>query len=150
MPDLLALSARIVDSGVADEPTNRVTQELSEVADGVAVAESSSHCVVLALRRPAHRRGLVALDSSGAARPTPTSPPRSRGRSGERGCWPRAQQLAEAGDLRLGCQLAEWAGQAAPDDAGVRAVRAAVHEQRHRCETSLMAEGIYRSAAQEG
>ena len=37
MADLLSLSARIIDSGTADEPTNRVTQELSEVADGVAV-----------------------------------------------------------------------------------------------------------------
>ena len=31
MADLLSLSSRIIDSGVADEPTNRVTQELSEV-----------------------------------------------------------------------------------------------------------------------
>ena len=37
MADLLGLSARIIDGGVLDEPSNRVTQELSEVADGIAV-----------------------------------------------------------------------------------------------------------------
>ncbi len=62
MPDLLALSARIVDERVADEPVNRVTQELSEVADGIAVVESFSH--VVALRTDA---GLVLFDASGAA-----------------------------------------------------------------------------------
>jgi len=62
MPDLLGLSARIIDQGRADEPVNRVTQELSEVAEGVAVIESFSHCV--ALRTEA---GLVAFDASGPA-----------------------------------------------------------------------------------
>ena len=57
--DLLALSARIIDSGVADEPVNRITQELSEVADDIAVIESFSHCVLL--NTP---DGLVAFDSS--------------------------------------------------------------------------------------
>src|SRR4051794_32194210 len=61
MADLLALSARIIDSGVADEPVNRVTQELSEVGDGVAVVESFSHVVLF---RTAD--GLVAFDTSGA------------------------------------------------------------------------------------
>ncbi len=59
MADLLALSARIVDSGVADEPTNRVTQELSEVADGIAVVESFSHAVALRTDE-----GLVVFDAS--------------------------------------------------------------------------------------
>ncbi|MHB1925501.1 MAG: MBL fold metallo-hydrolase, partial [Acidimicrobiales bacterium] len=62
MPDLLGLSARIIDQGRAEEPVNRVTQELSEVADGVAVVESFSHCV--ALRTEA---GLVVFDASGPA-----------------------------------------------------------------------------------
>jgi len=62
MADLLALSARIIDSGVADEPVNRVTQELSEVADGIVVVESFSHVVVLRTQG-----GLVAFDTSGAA-----------------------------------------------------------------------------------
>ena len=47
MADLLALSSRIIDSGVVDEPVNRVTTELSEVADGLAIVESFSHSVVL-------------------------------------------------------------------------------------------------------
>lgn len=61
MADLLNLSARIIDSGTADEPVNRITQELSEVADGIAVVESFSH--VVAVRTGA---GLVAFDASGA------------------------------------------------------------------------------------
>jgi alkyl sulfatase BDS1-like metallo-beta-lactamase superfamily hydrolase len=61
MADLLSLSARIIDSGTADEPTNRVTQELSEVADGVAVVESFSHAVALRTDE-----GLVVFDASGA------------------------------------------------------------------------------------
>ena len=47
MADLLSLSSRVIDSGVVDEPVNRVTNELSEVADGLAVVESFSHSVVL-------------------------------------------------------------------------------------------------------
>jgi alkyl sulfatase BDS1-like metallo-beta-lactamase superfamily hydrolase len=62
MADLLELSARIIDSGVADEPVNRITQELSEVAAGIAVIESFSHVVVLRTDD-----GLVAFDASGVA-----------------------------------------------------------------------------------
>ena len=62
MGDLLTLSARFIDSGRADEPVNRVTNELSEIADGLAIVESFSHCVVLATGD-----GLVAFDASGAA-----------------------------------------------------------------------------------
>jgi alkyl sulfatase BDS1-like metallo-beta-lactamase superfamily hydrolase len=62
MADLLALSSRIIDSGVPEDPQNRVTQELSEVADGIAVVESFSH--VIALRT---EDGLVAFDTSGVA-----------------------------------------------------------------------------------
>lgn len=61
MADLLDLSARIIDSGLADEPTNRITQELSEVADGIAVVESFSHSVAVATDD-----GLVVFDASGA------------------------------------------------------------------------------------
>jgi alkyl sulfatase BDS1-like metallo-beta-lactamase superfamily hydrolase len=60
MADLLGLSSRIIDSGVLDEPSNRVTQELSEVADGIAVIESFSHVVSF---RTAE--GLVLFDTSG-------------------------------------------------------------------------------------
>jgi alkyl sulfatase BDS1-like metallo-beta-lactamase superfamily hydrolase len=45
MADLLGLSARIIDDGDLDEPVNRVTGELSEVADGIAVVEAFSHVV---------------------------------------------------------------------------------------------------------
>lgn len=62
MADLLALSARIIDSGVADEPVNRVTTELSEVADNIAMVESFSHSVVLRTDE-----GLVCFDTSGVA-----------------------------------------------------------------------------------
>jgi alkyl sulfatase BDS1-like metallo-beta-lactamase superfamily hydrolase len=57
----LDLSARLIDSGVADTPPNRVTQELSELADGVAIIESFSHVVVVDTAE-----GLVAFDASGA------------------------------------------------------------------------------------
>ncbi|MGQ0833166.1 MAG: alkyl sulfatase dimerization domain-containing protein [Microthrixaceae bacterium] len=60
MADLLELSARIIDAGHADEPVNRITQELSEVTDDLAVIESFSHVVLL--RTPG---GLVAFDTSG-------------------------------------------------------------------------------------
>lgn len=57
----LDLSARMIDSGVADTPPNRFTQELSELAEGVAFIESFSHVVVLDTDD-----GLVAFDSSSA------------------------------------------------------------------------------------
>src|SRR5215218_3075681 len=61
MPDLLALSERVIDHGEYAGPgsVNRVTTELSEVADGIAVVESFSH--VVALRTA---EGLVLFDTS--------------------------------------------------------------------------------------
>ncbi len=61
----------------------------------------------------------------------------------------RATELAGSGDLRLACHLAELAARAAPDDAGVHEVRAAVYQQRRDQELSLMAKGIYAAAANE-
>ena len=61
MGDLLDLSSRIIDTGVADEPVNRVTEELSELADDVAIVESFSHCVVVRTDD-----GIIAFDASGA------------------------------------------------------------------------------------
>jgi alkyl sulfatase BDS1-like metallo-beta-lactamase superfamily hydrolase len=61
MADLLELSSRIIDSGHADQPVNRVTNELSEVADGLAMVESFSHSVVVDTGE-----GLMAFDASGA------------------------------------------------------------------------------------
>jgi alkyl sulfatase BDS1-like metallo-beta-lactamase superfamily hydrolase len=61
MPDLLGLSSSIIDGGVLSEPVNRVTQELSELADDVALVESFSH--VAAFRTD---EGLVLFDTSAA------------------------------------------------------------------------------------
>ena len=47
MADLLTLSSRIIDSGVSEDPHNRITEELSEVADGIAVVESFSHVILV-------------------------------------------------------------------------------------------------------
>ncbi len=62
MADLLTLSSRIIDSGVAEDPHNRITQELSAVADDIAVVESFSHSIVVRTEG-----GLVAFDASGVA-----------------------------------------------------------------------------------
>ena len=61
MDDLLQLSADIIESGDVDRPFNRITQELTEVADGLAVVESFSHSVVVDAGD-----GLVAFDASHA------------------------------------------------------------------------------------
>jgi alkyl sulfatase BDS1-like metallo-beta-lactamase superfamily hydrolase len=60
MADLLELSARIIDSGLTDQPVNRVTNELSELDDDLAIVESFSHCVALDTAE-----GLVCFDASG-------------------------------------------------------------------------------------
>jgi len=59
----------------------------------------------------------------------------------------RAEHLANSGDLALACHLAELAAQAAPADDAVAAVRASVYARRAERETSLMARGLYRWAA---
>jgi alkyl sulfatase BDS1-like metallo-beta-lactamase superfamily hydrolase len=61
----------------------------------------------------------------------------------------RAEALAAAGDLRLAGHLAEWAAQAAPDDAGVHAVRAAVFGARAAEERSTMSKGVFAWAEKE-
>lgn len=61
----------------------------------------------------------------------------------------RAMQLTEAGDFRLACHLADLAGWAAPDDAGLHAQRALVYRARRQAESSLMAKGIFAGAARE-
>ncbi len=62
MADLLALSARLIDDGDDGTPPNRVTTELSEVADGIAVIEAFSHVVVLRTDD-----GLLVTDTSAEA-----------------------------------------------------------------------------------
>ncbi|MCP5027090.1 MAG: MBL fold metallo-hydrolase [Actinomycetia bacterium] len=56
----LDISTRFIDSGVADGPHNRITEELSELGDDVALVESFSHVLVVRTDE-----GLVAFDSSG-------------------------------------------------------------------------------------
>ncbi|MDP9464150.1 MAG: MBL fold metallo-hydrolase [Actinomycetota bacterium] len=60
MADLLDISSRIIDSGVVDQPVNRVTNELSELADDLAIVESFSHCVAFD-----GGDGVICFDSSG-------------------------------------------------------------------------------------
>ena len=59
MADLLKLSSRLIDTGIADEPSNRLTGELSEVADGIAMIEAFSHVVLFK-----SADGLVLFDTS--------------------------------------------------------------------------------------
>jgi alkyl sulfatase BDS1-like metallo-beta-lactamase superfamily hydrolase len=61
----------------------------------------------------------------------------------------RARELAVAGDLRLACHLADFAGWAAPDVPEIHEVRAEIYEMRRKQETSLMAKGIFKGAARE-
>jgi alkyl sulfatase BDS1-like metallo-beta-lactamase superfamily hydrolase len=56
----LELSEHVLTSGVIDEPINRVTNELHELADDLAIVESFSHCVTWD-----SGDGLVSFDASG-------------------------------------------------------------------------------------
>ena len=60
MADLIALSTRFIDSGVLDEAANRITHELSELGNGIAVVEAFSHSVLFETDE-----GLLAFDASG-------------------------------------------------------------------------------------
>ncbi len=64
MADLLAMSTQVIDGGQPDEigPINRINHQLSEIADGVAMVEAFSHCVLFETDD-----GLVAFDTSGPA-----------------------------------------------------------------------------------
>ncbi len=61
----------------------------------------------------------------------------------------RAKELAAAGDLRLACHLADFAGWAAPDEPNIHRDRAEVYEARRKSESSLMAKGIFKGASRE-
>jgi|TARA_B100001964_G_scaffold79326_1_gene89637 alkyl sulfatase BDS1-like metallo-beta-lactamase superfamily hydrolase len=60
-PDPVELSSRIIDTGTAEPPHNRVTGELTQVDDDIAVVESFSHCWVIRTDE-----GLVCFDTSGS------------------------------------------------------------------------------------
>ncbi|WP_280661420.1 alkyl sulfatase dimerization domain-containing protein [Geodermatophilus sp. DF01_2] len=56
----------------------------------------------------------------------------------------RGKQVAETGDLRLACQPVE---RAAPSDGAVQELRSGIYRERHQGERSLMAKGVFSSAA---
>jgi alkyl sulfatase BDS1-like metallo-beta-lactamase superfamily hydrolase len=58
--DILQLSSSVIDSGIANEPVNRVTNQLSELADGLSIVESFSHTITVDTGD-----GLVCFDASG-------------------------------------------------------------------------------------
>ena len=59
----------------------------------------------------------------------------------------RARAIAQSGDLRLACHLADYALEAAPEDARVKETVARIYEQRAASERSLMATNLFRTAA---
>jgi alkyl sulfatase BDS1-like metallo-beta-lactamase superfamily hydrolase len=59
----------------------------------------------------------------------------------------RAQALADGGDLRLAAHLADYALEAAPEDASVQQAVSALYERRASAESSLMAINLFNSAA---
>lgn len=61
----------------------------------------------------------------------------------------RARDIADAGDLRLACHLADFAGWAAPDDPTIHQARAEIYEMRRKNESSLMSKGIFKGAVRE-
>lgn len=61
----------------------------------------------------------------------------------------RAAALSAQGEHALACHLAEMASLASPHDAGIWTTRAEVYTARSQIETSLMAKGVYSSAARE-
>ena len=56
----LELSERVLETGIIDQPVNRVTNELHELADNLSIVESFSHCVTWD-----SGDGLVSFDASG-------------------------------------------------------------------------------------
>ena len=61
MADLIGLSTRIIDTGDMNEPSNRITFELSEIADGLSIVEAFSHIWSVDTGD-----GLVLVDASGS------------------------------------------------------------------------------------
>ena len=61
----------------------------------------------------------------------------------------RARQIADDGDFRVASHLIDLASDAAPDAVEVHEIRASIYMDRRAQETSLMAKGIFESAANE-
>jgi alkyl sulfatase BDS1-like metallo-beta-lactamase superfamily hydrolase len=60
MADLFALSEKIIREGVAQEPVNRINQQLSELTSNIAMVEAFSHSILFRTDD-----GLVVFDTSG-------------------------------------------------------------------------------------
>ena len=61
----------------------------------------------------------------------------------------RARQLADAGDFRVACHLIDMASDSAPTSKEIHEIRASIYMDRRVDESSLMAKGIFESAANE-
>ncbi len=61
----------------------------------------------------------------------------------------RAELLAGEGELAAAAHLVEFAALAAPDDLEVRRLRASIYRSRAALETSLMAKGVFTTAAED-
>ena len=59
----------------------------------------------------------------------------------------RAREIAQAGDLRLACHLADFALESSPQDGEIADAVAAIYTARADTEPGLMAENLFRSAA---
>ncbi len=57
----IELSTKVIDSGIIDEPLNRVTNEITELATDLAIVESFSHSIVWDTGY-----GLMCFDASGS------------------------------------------------------------------------------------
>ena len=57
----IELSTKVIDSGIVDQPLNRVTNEITELATNLAIVESFSHSVVWDTGD-----GLMCFDASGS------------------------------------------------------------------------------------
>jgi len=66
---------------------------------------------------------------------------------GARKVLARAEALVKKGDLRTACHLADYALEAAPEDAELSHRVAEIYERRAKEETSLMAINLFSSAA---
>ncbi len=121
--DPLELSSRIIDTGVADEPTNRIVN-----TSGWNVIINRRQSGGVSLRRP-----LAAPQTERFIGDT-VSPDMT---------------YTERLTVRVGDLDVELAAAAAPDDKEVHGARAEIYRARRAAESSLMSKGIFAAAARE-
>jgi len=68
---------------------------------------------------------------------------------GVRALVDRGRERLDAGDLPMAAHVAEWATRAAPGDRAAQSLKRDVYEARLLAERSLMAQGIFRAAAND-